>query len=115
MKTIKNIKPDRRITNHDLIALVKENPICAGEPRLVGRGKTEHVVFPQTQNGRYLVSVKCKKKVKIYLGELPPSGFCRALLDELSANITYWADMAKRRALFDQVSMVTDELKEMLC
>ena len=114
MKTIKSFAAGRRYTNSELLSFLSANPVCAGEPKLVGRARAEMIIFPDTQDGTYVVSVKCSKKINVYLGEYVPPNPKRAIYDCYYSDITYWGDLHRRKNIYDKIARVADDIKKLL-
>ena len=114
MKTVKSIKTQKRYTNSEFLDLLRTNPVCAGRAEIVGRKKAERIVFPETQDGGYVLSVKCSKKINVYLGEYAPPNPKRAVFEGYYSDITYWGDWRKRKNLYEKISLVAEEIAKML-
>ena len=114
MKTIKKIRADRRYTNPELAARLAASPSFALRPQIVGRKRGERIIFPETQDGPYVVSVKCSKNIRVYLGEYVAPNPKRAVYDSYYSDITYWGDAKKRKNLYDKISGTAEQIRSLL-
>ncbi len=114
MKTIKKIRAEKKYTNSELLDILSESPLFAGAPQLVGRKRGERIIFPETQDGPYVVSVKCSKRINVYLGEYVAPNPKRPVYDCYYSDITYWGDTKKRKNLYDKINRVAEEIRSML-
>ncbi len=115
MKTIRSIKPETKYTNSELMDIISENIDLAGEPCIVGAGRSsERIIFPDTQNGSYVLSIKCNRRINVYLGEYVAPNPKKPIAESFYSEMTYWRDRAPRRTIYDLVERVTDELTRLL-
>lgn len=114
MKTLKSIKTEKRLSNTEFLDMIKSFSLCAGEPLLVGKKSQQRIIFPDTQAGSYVLSVKCSKKINVYLGEYVAANPKRPVFEGFYADMTYWGDFGKRKEIYEKIEQLTEEIKNLL-